>query len=513
MQIGDYWLQLDLAQKTYLRLPATKEEEEGFATIVDSGEEPYPPPNSSGTISPEAETEMYPKSPVEPEKQAVPQVLPAPAMYDLEVVPSKQMNVTVARFNIALRNFGPKPLLVNLEAFGTDENLRYTIDRTQVELPVNEGYGRKEVPFSVRLGTPTGGDRPCSHSFTIRAYPVDQPENARLVSAEWVQTVPEISLQLTPTSSQADDRRSFNLIVKNNSAEDLTVQWVPGDPQNALSYEIQPEQQHIRAGEETLTPMKVKQKQPISSPANAAYSFVIAAKVLEAPAYTQQIQGEWGKIPATPLIIKDKFLAPPYLWAWILLILGWSAPPILLEIVRKFICEDCIKDWAFSIGMEEGSVFLLLILISILFMSLVSGLMTGISLRLANHSLSIGGIIIITLTWVFSISGILTCSTELFFGLPWVLYLIQGAVGGLITGLVLMRMRVNPINISQALSVMVAWGITRGLGVWILDRIETYYIGEIWQEVFLGAFCAIIAGGWTLYVMFRSQTRGQSLQP
>jgi serine/threonine protein kinase len=512
VQIGDYWLQLDLAQKTYVRLPAKKEEDMGIATIVDAGEALNPLPESPGMVFQQAMTETFEKVPATSENKGTPPLQPVQANFDIEVVPPRQMNVVEGRFSVYLRNQGSDTISVNLEGYSPDENLKFTFDRTQVDLPVEDGLGRTEVTLSIGLKSPMGGDQPYYHTFTIRAYPNNASENPRTLMAEWIQTVPDIHIQLRP-AGKADDHKIFNIDLQNNSTEDLTVQLLASDSQNALSYEIQTQQSRLKAGEKTIVPMRVAPGKPIYSEPKTPYKFMVSVKVLEAPAYKKQLQGEWGKIGPGASTLGQKFLAPPYLWAWILMILGWTASPILFDLVGRFICADCVRNWAYSVGMGEGGGDLLLILFFILFVSFISGLMTGISLRKANSSISIGAILIILLTWVFSISGIITCSFELFLSATWFLSFIQGAVGGLITGLVLMRTRLYPIRLIQALTIMIAWGITRGFGVWILDRFGGYFLGKVSQEVFLGALSAIVAGGWTLFEMYRSQSRAQALQP
>ncbi len=510
VQIGDYWLQLDLAQKTYLRLPAKKEEDVGIATIVDTGEVQTQPPVTPDLTLQQAVTQTFEQVAVAPVPK---EVAPEPARYDLEVFPSTQMNVVEGSFSINLHNLGSAPLLVKLEASCSEENILFTFDHTQVELLPEAEHAKTQVTFSIRQKTPLGGDQPHSHSFNIRAYPANQPENIHQVSAEWIQTPPEIIGTLLAAGSTRKSRKPFNLELVNKSTADLTIQLEDSDPQNTLSYEFQSPQIRLKAGGKAILPLTIKQNITISPDDNIPYPFMVTARVLEAPAYQTQFQGEWVKMPQAISKPWQKFFAPPYLWAWFLMILGWAGAPLLVDIVQHNICTDCIKYWLYNRGVDEGGTELLLILFYVLAVSFINGLLTGIALRKANHSLSIGAILLITLTWIFSISGILTCSTELFFSIPWFLNFIQGAIGGLITGLILMRTRLNPIRFLQALSIMVAWGIARGIGVWILDKFQGYFIADIPQDVFLGAVMAIAAGGWTLFVMYQSQSREPALQP
>lgn len=217
-------------------------------------------------------------------------------LFDVSLTPQRKTTTGEdAPFSVQLSNPGNTDITLQLSAADPEDACRYAFDTDDVTL---EAGGSTTVPLAV-APKHGAGDEGRMYRFTVRAAPIDAPEKARTATGELAcePQVVALGLSLWPPKRSAVGAGSFQVQLDNrgNTELDLTLQGT--DPAEACAYRFEPPRVTLQAGGSRQVPLTVA---PIGRPATdkpKLYDFMIRAVPDNAPQKAVQAAGQLECLP------------------------------------------------------------------------------------------------------------------------------------------------------------------------------------------------------------------------
>ena len=217
-------------------------------------------------------------------------------LFDVSLAPQRKTTTGEdVPFSVQLNNPGNTDITLQLSVADPEDACTYAFDTDQVTL---EAGGSTTVPLSV-APKQGAGDKGRLHSFTVRAAPVDAPQKARTATGELAcePQVVALGLGLWPPKRSAVGAGRFQVQLDNQGNTDLDVSLEGTDPEEACAYRFEPSRMTLSAGGTRQVPLTVA---PIGRPPTdrpKLYDFMVRAVPDKAPHKGVQAAGQLECLP------------------------------------------------------------------------------------------------------------------------------------------------------------------------------------------------------------------------
>ena len=208
--------------------------------------------------------------------------------------PQKYRGLKSGNFTIEIRNLGNAETTFELEAADPEDICNFKFSPTPAVIPAG-----REGKVSLRIDSkiPFSGEVPKIHTFIITAHPVESPEMTQDIRGEWEQANPSFEMRLQPARKRGVSESTYQVLLRNQSHEDLTVQLEAGDLEEACSFIFETSQPNVQALQERSVRLVVKPNTTLTTQEAITYPFRVTAQLVEAASIQRQVQGEWVQLP------------------------------------------------------------------------------------------------------------------------------------------------------------------------------------------------------------------------
>jgi len=208
--------------------------------------------------------------------------------------PQKYRGLKSGNFTIEIRNLGNAETTFELEAADPEDVCNFKFSPTPAVIPAG-----REGKVSLRIDSkiPFSGEVPKIHTFTITAHTVVSPEMTQDIRGEWEQANPSFEMRLQPARKRGVSESTYQVLLRNQSHEDLTVQLEAGDLEEACSFIFETSQPNVQALQERSVRLVVKPNTTLTTQEAITYPFRVTAQLVEAASIQRQVQGEWVQLP------------------------------------------------------------------------------------------------------------------------------------------------------------------------------------------------------------------------
>ena len=219
-------------------------------------------------------------------------------LFDVSLAPHRKTTMgEEVGFSVGLSNPGNADITLQLSAADPDDACTYAFDTDQVTL---EAGGSTTVPLTV-APKQGAGDEGRLHSFTVRAAPVDAPQKPRTATGELAcqPQVVALGLSLWPPKRSAVGAGRFQVQLDNQGNTDVDLSLEGIDPEEACAYRFEPPKMTLPAGGSRQAPLTVA---PIGRPPTdkpKLYDFIVRAVPDKAPQKAVQTAGQLECLPVT----------------------------------------------------------------------------------------------------------------------------------------------------------------------------------------------------------------------
>jgi hypothetical protein len=208
--------------------------------------------------------------------------------------PQKYRGLKSGNFTIEIRNLGNVETTFELEAADPEDICNFKFRPTPAVIPAgHEG----KVSLRIDSKIPFSGEVPKIYTFTITAHPGESPQMTREIRGEWEQAYPSLEMRLQPARKRGVAEGTYQVLLRNQSHEDLTIQLEAGDLEEACSFIFETSQPNVQALQERSVRLVVKPNTALTTQEAITYPFHVTAQLTEAASVQQQVQGEWVQLP------------------------------------------------------------------------------------------------------------------------------------------------------------------------------------------------------------------------
>ena len=461
------------------------------------GEQPKPYPFTL-TARPLEEPTLVRQAQGEWERQA--------PSFEISLQPQKQRGGVRGDYSVLLSNRGGADLTVQLEATDPEGGCSYFFNTPQVVVAAGQ-EGR--MPLVVKPKASLPGKLSKTYTFTVVARVAGVTGLTRQATGEWEQLPPTLELTLNPQKQGGSSAGNYTVNARNQGDTQLTLQFSASDPEQGCKYTFKPERIVLPVGQVQNIQLKVQPKNRLKGTESKLYPLTVTARPAEAPAISWQTQAEFEHLPRGQAGAQPRS-AWRYLFAWLLLVIGWGLATYLADLVfsalgRNAGVIDLIRN-SFVPGEYSITDFAAEAIGWAVFGGIAGifyGLVTFIPIRFAEPSLPLGQILTLALGWLIAwaaaVPGILGFYPLAFH--PRVYSVLAGLIGGFFTGKAAQQIKPKPGG-GRIFIIMLSWPIGQ-IVVWQLINMG-YDFGPIYEATRLdltSVISAAVAGALTFLAL------------
>ncbi|MGD8583963.1 MAG: FHA domain-containing protein, partial [Chloroflexota bacterium] len=208
--------------------------------------------------------------------------------------PGRQSGIREAKFTVRLQNRGNAPLQVALEAEDQEDNCIFSFDPPIASVQAGQ---EDTVVMNVQSNIPLFDDSTRFHQIAVTVRPVQAPEMVRTLHAVWEQRMPAFDLALEPASQSSLSATVFEIAAQNKTSDPLDLELEVRHTSPQVDFALEPRSLSLLPGQDGRARLSVNARSPLQGTSAETHAFSVVARPSAAPTKTEEVTGEWHRIP------------------------------------------------------------------------------------------------------------------------------------------------------------------------------------------------------------------------